>query len=214
MRLIPLLSVSVAVSLAAPAYAQEFIDFLSREELQVARGLLEEALAEARTAIYALRPSPLDELGLVAGLEALAGRSFGPEVEVVVAADIHGAMPAHLESTLYRIGQELLSNVRKHAGAQRVELGIESDPVEIRLRVVDDGEGFDVAGYRRARPESSFGLVGIAERIQAVGGSLTIRSRVGQGTRVEVRLPLEPARRASREAREPSSTPAQKRSRR
>ncbi|MGH2767588.1 MAG: sensor histidine kinase, partial [Actinomycetota bacterium] len=165
----------------------------AQAELEVAKGLIDEALKEARAAIYDLRPSTLDDLGLVPALKALADRTFGAEVEVDVAADVQGSIPPHLESALYRIGQELLANVRKHASARRVELSLESNPDAARMRVIDDGRGFDLEAYRRARPETSFGLAGLAERVEIVGGSLKISSEVGRGTRVEVRIPLERA---------------------
>lgn len=164
----------------------------ARHELEVAKGLIDEALNEARAAIYDLRPSTLDDLGLVPALQALARRTFDPDaVEVSVATDIQCSIPAHLETALYRIGQEMLSNVRKHAEASRVEITIEADREEVRMVVIDNGRGFDLPAYRRNRPETSYGLAGVSERIEIVGGSLNIRSEMGTGTRVEVAVPLE-----------------------
>jgi two-component system NarL family sensor kinase len=163
----------------------------ARGELEVAKGLIGEALNEARAAIYDLRPATLDDLGLVPAVEALSRRAFEPEVEVNVATDVNFQIPAHLETALYRIAQELLSNIRKHAAARRVELTLEMDPEEIRMGVRDDGRGFDLDGYRRARPETSFGLAGIRERVEVIGGTLDIRTEIGKGTRVEVRVPVE-----------------------
>lgn len=161
-------------------------------ELEVAKALIGEALDEARSAIYDLRPATLDDLGLVPAIQALAGRTFGPEVEVNVATDIQPDLPAHLETALYRIGQELLNNVRKHAHAGRVELNLKSEPGEVRMIVIDDGRGFDVGAYRQLRPETSFGLAGVTERVEMVGGSIEILSSRA-GTRAEVRIPLERA---------------------
>lgn len=166
----------------------------ARAELEVAKELIDEALREARAAIYDLRPSTLDDLGLVPALQALAQRTFDPEVDVNVATDLQRQLPPHLETALYRIGQEVLSNVRKHAEATRVEITIESDRDEVRMTVEDDGKGFDLDSYRRVRPETSFGLAGIAERMDIVGGSLAISSEMGRGTRVEVRVPLDQLR--------------------
>ncbi|MGH2731542.1 MAG: GAF domain-containing sensor histidine kinase [Actinomycetota bacterium] len=163
----------------------------ARGELEVAKGLIGEALNEARAAIYDLRPATLDDLGLVPAVEALSRRTFEPDVEVDVATDVNFRIPAHLETALYRIAQELLSNIRKHAGAARVELTLEADPEEVRMRVTDDGRGFDLDGYRRARPETSFGLAGISERVEVIGGTLDIHSGIGKGTWVEVRVPVE-----------------------
>ena len=163
----------------------------ARGELEVAKSLIGEALNEARSAIYDLRPATLDDLGLVPAIEALTRRTFGPEVEVNVATDIQPHLPMHLETALYRICQELLNNVRKHAGASRVEVNLESGREQIRMIVIDDGRGFDVGAYRNLRPETSFGLAGVTERVEIVGGRLDITSEPGRGTRAEVRIPLE-----------------------
>lgn len=163
----------------------------ARAELEVAKSLIGEALDEARSAIYDLRPATLDDLGLVAAIEALSLRTFGPEVEVNVATDIHPHLPMHLETALYRICQELLNNVRKHAGARRVEVNLESGKEEVRMIVIDDGRGFDVDAYHNLRPETSFGLAGVTERVELVGGRLDITSEPGRGTRAEVRIPVE-----------------------
>lgn len=165
----------------------------ARHELKVAQELIDHALKEARAVIRALRPSSLDELGLLPALEALALWTFSDEVEVLLSADLKVRLPAHLEGSLYRIGQELLSNVRRHAAAGRVELTIDSGKDHVRLRVADDGKGFDLDEYRRARRETSFGLSGIAERVERLGGSLDVQSQIGGGTRVEVSVPLSAA---------------------
>ena len=163
----------------------------ARGELEVAKALIGEALNEARSAIYDLRPATLDDLGLVPAIEALARRVFGPDVEVNVATDIPPHLPMHLETALYRICQELLNNVRKHAQAGRVEVNLESGRDQIRMIVIDDGKGFDVGAYRNARPETSFGLAGVTERVEMVGGKLDLTSEAGRGTRAEIRIPLE-----------------------
>jgi len=163
----------------------------ARGELEVAKSLIGEALNEARSAIYDLRPATLDDLGLVPAIEALTRRTFGPEVEVNVATDIPPHLPTHLETALYRICQELLNNVRKHAGAARVEVNLESETDQLRMIVIDDGRGFDVGAYQSLRPETSFGLAGVTERVEMVGGRLDISSEIGRGTRAEIRIPLE-----------------------
>jgi len=163
----------------------------ARGELEEAKSLIGEALNEARSAIYDLRPATLDDLGLVPAIEALTRRTFGPEVEVNVATDIPPHLPMHLETALYRICQELLNNVRKHAGAGRVEINLESGRDQIRMIVIDDGRGFDVGAYRNLRPETSFGLAGVTERVEMVGGRLDLTSEEGKGTRAEIRIPFE-----------------------
>jgi signal transduction histidine kinase len=162
----------------------------ARAELQTAKELLDEAMKETRTAIYALRPAPLDELGLARALDVLARRVFPDDVEVVVACGLDGPIPAEVEHATYRISQELLHNVRKHAKARRVELRIGSEEREVRIAITDDGKGFDAERYRRARPDMSFGLAGIGERAESLGGWFHIDSEVGRGARILVGLPL------------------------
>ena len=163
----------------------------ARGELEVAKSLIGEALNEARSAIYDLRPATLDDLGLVPAIEALTRRTFGPEVEVNVATDIPPHLPTHLETALYRICQELLNNVRRHACATHVEVNLECETDQLRMIVIDDGRGFDVGAYQSLRPETSFGLAGVTERVEMVGGRLDISSEIGRGTRAEIRIPLE-----------------------
>ncbi|HVM34778.1 MAG TPA: GAF domain-containing sensor histidine kinase [Actinomycetota bacterium] len=167
-------------------------DELAAEELESAKGLVDEALDEARTAIYQLRPSTLDDLGLVPALEALASRTLGGEYDVSIAADLPQGLPSHLETALYRIAQEALNNIRKHAGPCRVELTLESSSAnQLVMRVADEGLGFDLASYRRARPETAFGLLGMAERVDLIGGRFSMKSAPATGTSIEVTLPLE-----------------------
>jgi len=103
-----------------------------------------------------------------------------------------GRLPAHLETALYRIAQEGLANVRKHADASNagVLLGASSDV--ITLIVGDDGRGFDVETYVKNRPTTSFGLAGMRERVELVGGALTVRSAPSKGTQIRVTVPFSP----------------------
>ena len=165
----------------------------ARAELQTATELLDEAMKETRTAIYALRPAPLDDLGLARALDVLAQRVFPPEVELVVTCSLERPIPADVEHATYRISQELLHNVRKHAKARRVELSIDTGPQEVRIAITDDGDGFDAEQYRRSRPDMSFGLAGIGERAQSLGGWFHIDSAIGRGARILVGLPLQTA---------------------
>lgn len=165
---------------------------LATKELETAKELVVEALDEARAAIYQLRPSMLDDLGLVPALEALASRTLGDSCEVSIATDLPPGIPSHLETALYRIGQEALNNIWKHAGRCRVEVTLESKGSDdVVMRVIDDGSGFDLDAYHRGRPDTTFGLLGMSERVDLIGGSFSIRSAPSQGTAIEVTLPLE-----------------------
>ncbi len=156
----------------------------ARQELERAQELVDSALDEARVAIHDLRPSLLDDLGLGPSIRALVTRSLGEGVEPEVAVE-DLALPAHEEVALYRIAQEALTNVRKHAEASRVEVTLRVEGDEVVLRVRDDGRGFDPSH----RPRTSFGLLGISERASLLGGRLAVESGPGLGTTVEVRVP-------------------------
>jgi signal transduction histidine kinase len=162
----------------------------ARAELGVAMELAEEARREVRAAIRALRPPTLEELGLAPAVQALARRILRPGVEATVTAEIGAPLAPDVEAALYRIAQETLNNVAKHARAGHVEITIASRATEVCLRVLDDGQGFDPeAAHRRSQAGASYGLMGIAERVSALDGSVDIQSEGGKGTTVEVRIP-------------------------
>ncbi|MEN9937311.1 MAG: hypothetical protein RLZZ387_3890 [Chloroflexota bacterium] len=149
---------------------------------------------EVRTLAVRLRPAVLDDLGLSV---ALANYVEQWSARAAVAADLHTTglegprLPLAVESTLYRLVQETLTNILKYAQASGVSLIIERTPVEVRLIVEDDGVGFDVAAVRAgAQAEQRLGLVGMEERVTQLGGTLTIESTPGHGTTVFVSLPL------------------------
>ena len=155
-------------------------------ELEVAKDLTTAALAEARAAIVGLRPSVLDDLGLGPGLESLARDLSDVQVELDVTPE---RLPPHVEVALYRIAQEALQNVVKHAEASRVRLSLSTGPAGVRLAVDDDGRGFDGDGLGEAEDRHCYGMVGMRERAELIGATLTITSWPGRGTTVEVVVP-------------------------
>jgi signal transduction histidine kinase len=155
-------------------------------ELAMAKALVTEALGEARAAITGLRPPVLDDLGLAPGLESLARSLTGLEVEV----DVESVdLPAHVEVALYRIAQEALQNVVKHAEASSVVVRLRRDGRGVRLVVSDDGKGFDEDTLTDAEDRHSYGMVGIRERAELIGAALAVASRPATGTTVEVVVP-------------------------
>ncbi|HEU4324103.1 MAG TPA: chemotaxis protein CheB [Roseiflexaceae bacterium] len=149
---------------------------------------------EVRTLAVQLRPAVLDDLGLVVALENYI-EQWSARAAVLI--DLHtdgldGArLPLAVESTLYRIVQEALTNVLKHAQATNVSLIIERGPQAVRLIVEDNGRGFDIAAARVETPATQrLGLIGMDERITQLGGTLTIESAAGSGTTLFVTLPL------------------------
>jgi signal transduction histidine kinase len=110
----------------------------------------------------------------------------GPEVEAEIAAC---RLPAHVEVALYRIAQEALQNVMKHASASRVTLRLTADDGQVRLLVEDDGCGFRAVDAGRNRNgDQSYGLVGMRERAELVGARLDVTSTPASGTKVLVEL--------------------------
>jgi signal transduction histidine kinase len=151
------------------------------------------ALAEMRALIFQLRPPGLSEQGLVAALQQHAtalGRREGFTVDLVVSGDERHARGA--EQALYRIAQEALNNVAKHASACRVTIALDLQPDRLVLRVADDGRGFElpVVGYS-GDGSRHLGMTSMRERAAEIGGRLEVRSQPGQGTEVVVLVPRE-----------------------
>jgi signal transduction histidine kinase len=153
-------------------------------ELAEAKALATAALEETRRAITGLRPSVLDDLGLAAGLDHLARGLPGVEAEVEVSPT---TLAPHVETALFRIAQEALQNVAKHARATWVRVALVDDPGAgvVRLEVADDGIGFDPS----TRRPDAYGLAGMSERAALTGARLEVESRAGGGTTVAVTVP-------------------------
>lgn len=156
--------------------------------LEKARELVGLTLQEARAAIGGLRPPVLDDLGLAGGLASLASSIPAVDVEVELADT---RLPEHIEVALYRIAQECLQNVVKHACATRARLSFTVDDGAAGLEIVDDGIGFDTLEHPLGNDEmGGYGLLSMSERAELVGGTLNIRSRPGSGTAVTALIPL------------------------
>jgi signal transduction histidine kinase len=152
-----------------------------------------------RDIIHDVRPSSLDDLGLMAGMEALVARHArdgGPALQLEVDLDHEAGRAPHrlhpdVETAIYRIAQEALTNALKHSGARTVEIAVAEFEGEVGVRVRDDGGGYDARASA-----GGFGLRGMQERVELLGGRLRIQSSQGEGTTVEARVParhLEPA---------------------
>jgi signal transduction histidine kinase len=138
---------------------------------------------------FALRPSALDEFGLVPALKDLSGgleERGGPRIELDVDLPAGARLPANLETAVFRITQEALTNVVKHASARAVRIILASRGPSVILAVEDDGCGFSPAQAQGA----GLGLIGMRERVASVSGALDIESNRGVGTRLTVEIPL------------------------
>jgi signal transduction histidine kinase len=158
----------------------------TRRDLQRARELARRTVQEARRIIAGLRPTVLDDFGLTAALQQLAEhlRSDGWEVTSDIRLGTQRLAPV-VETAFYRVAQEAVANVRKHAGADRVHLALEHDGRTLRLSIADNGGGFDPRGVgEHGLPGERVGVAGMQERLALLGGRLLIDSRRGSGTRV------------------------------
>lgn len=164
-----------------------------REEAHLLRAMAAHALREVRRLSAGLRPRSLDDLGLPVSLERYAA-DFGAARELAITVDVARAgadrLPADIESALYRIAQETLANVARHAKASGASIVLERSAGSVRLSVEDTGSGFDVAAALADVGGGHFGLHNIRERAAVLGGHAEISSVPGRGTRVTVEIPL------------------------
>ncbi|MEV0150257.1 MULTISPECIES: sensor histidine kinase [unclassified Nonomuraea] len=166
------------------------------ELLQALRSGMDAVAGDIRELVYGLRPPALDDLGLARAVRELAGQSSSEtvievgtaiEAETVIEVEADGdlgGLPAATEVAVYRIVQEALTNVRRHAGARHARVVLRREPSALRVRVSDDGRGLP-AGHR-----AGVGLGSMRERAAELGGVCVIGPEPGGGTRVEAVLPL------------------------
>ncbi len=140
-----------------------------------------------------LRPAILDDLGLAPALRWFV-KGYTARLKIAVALEIAGLemrLAPEVEITLYRVVQEALTNVSKHARATEVRIALQRETGRITLSVEDNGQGFaldNVAGGRVSG--RGVGLLGMQERVAAVGGTFSVQTGIGQGTRLAIEIPL------------------------
>lgn len=154
-------------------------------------GLVREALADVRSIAVQLRPAALDAHGLAAALERLAGTVCDDQnTEIVVTTTLSDEqrLPAEIETAVYRIVQEAVTNARRHAHATRIDITVVTRPDAVVATVEDNGDGFDPNDAAPGR----LGLTGIRERVSLFNGRVRIEAAPGRGTAITAELPLEP----------------------
>jgi len=158
-------------------------------EIKEVADLTQASIRDIRRLIHDLRPAALDELGLIPALREYAARYQEEQgLEVVLALPWGDErLPAPLETALFRIIQEALANVARHAQARRVEVSLTLDQDQVTLRVTDDGQGFDP---RAPRPGPHLGLWSMGERVEQLRGQFDIASAPGIGATVTAVIPL------------------------
>lgn len=165
-----------------------------RERLAEVRELMVGAIGEVRKAILGLRPSALDDLGLVPALRSFATERL-EEAGVTLHWDATGLrrrLPQEMETALFRIVQEAITNIVRHAQAETVRIQLWEEGGSVIAEVEDDGVGFDIARFRRQRSgEGGLGLLGMRERASLFGGTMEAQSSPEQGTRLRFELPIQ-----------------------
>jgi signal transduction histidine kinase len=155
--------------------------------------ILDKAETELRRLSHELRPIILDDLGLVPALQVLAeGVSRRSGVVVEIDTCLKGRASPNVETALYRIAQEALTNVVRHARARNVRVQVARDAKgSLHCGIRDDGVGFDVVTLLSRKERGGLGLIGMRERLNAIGGTLQIRSEPGWGTELRIEVPSE-----------------------
>jgi signal transduction histidine kinase len=153
---------------------------------------LDQATDQLRHLAHELRPVILDDLGLLPAFEFLAeGVSKRTGLAITVEGSLECRLAPVMETALYRILQEALTNVSKHARATQVSVRLLQEGQRITCTIRDDGIGFDMSAIATQRGRPCLGLIGIRERLAALGGTLSITTSRGRGTTLDMGIPLE-----------------------
>jgi len=177
------------LSAAAAALADSDSDYAG-EQVAAARALADLAMGETRAAITGLHSPVIDDLGLAAGLTSMA--RVIPNLDIDVAAD-DVELPEAVTALLFRIAQEAVQNVVKHAHARRAWIQLARRGASVVLLISDDGDGFVAPvgdSVSAGAAAGHYGLAGMAERARLIDGRLVVRSAPGEGTTVEVTVPI------------------------
>jgi signal transduction histidine kinase len=159
--------------------------------LDEVKALATRALDDVHRLILDLRPSVLDDLGLLSAIRWYAERTLAARgVSVRCEFGELSRLPPELETALFRLCQEAISNVARHAQATHALVEVSAEGGELLVVVEDDGRGFDLQAVQQREGRPHWGLLGILERAELLGGRARIDSAPGAGTRVEVRIPL------------------------
>src|SRR5438128_2143152 len=177
----------------SPSEVQETFANIRVTELAEFKNSVRNALEETRQLIFDLRPMTLDDLGLVPTLRKFI-KEYGDRYGLATRFNVVGQerrLPGNTEGVLFRIIQEALTNVHKHARAKMAEVTMNLQPSRVSVVVKDDGQGFDVARTEaNLHKNKNLGLLSMRERAELEKGTLEIRSQPGRGTEVKVEIPL------------------------
>jgi signal transduction histidine kinase len=164
----------------------------SMDRMRRITGLLDNIELRLRDLSHELRPTILDDLGIGPALEFLAEQvTKRTGIRVTVEGSSGGRLSSAIETTLYRVAQESLTNVVRHARAMCVKIRLEHDRRTVRCAITDDGVGFDVPAVLSRKGEHGLGLLAMRERLASLQGTVKIESAPGRGTRLLVAIPME-----------------------
>ena len=181
----------VAVHLALADLNRD-LPALHHDRVRHVQELLDQVDVQLRRLSHELRPTILDDLGLVPAIQFLAeGVSKRTNQAITLHTSVTDRLPTNVEIGLYRIVQEALTNVVKHSRARNVHIQVDRSVGLLRCSIRDDGAGFDVPAVLARKGDGSLGLRGIQERLDALGGRLEIQSSPGRGTSLLINVPLE-----------------------
>ena len=184
---------------AAPLLATVYLDVADiarsaqaprAEQLKGITSHLDQLREQLRRLSHEVHPPLLEELGLVRALQFLAK---GIQERTGLKVSVHGRASRHLpelaKTTVYRVAQEALNNVTRHSGATRVRIELSASKARLECTVRDNGRGFDPAARRAGAQARGLGLIGMEERVRALGGDFRIDSSPGKGTTVHISIP-------------------------
>jgi signal transduction histidine kinase len=161
------------------------------EHIARIRSALDQMHQHLRRLSHELRPPILDDLGLIPALRFLAdGFAQRTGLAIKVESNLEDRPVREAEVALYRIAQEALSNISRHAQATHAQLQLHRNGTEVRLSIQDDGTGFDVAAVQARRGARGVGLIAIQERLHPLNGTFQIESASGKGTKLVVTIPV------------------------
>lgn len=182
----------VAVRLALADMERE-LPTTQHEQFREIDRLLDQVEAQLRRYSHELRPTILDDLGWLPAIRVLAeGVSKRANLSIRVKATFSSRLPGAVEIALYRVVQEALTNATKHARATQISIQVQQSGRGLSCFIRDNGAGFDVAAVQSDRKRSGLGLIGMRERLSAIGGTFSIESAPGRGTKVLIRVPVLP----------------------
>jgi signal transduction histidine kinase len=158
--------------------------------LRNAKKQLDDVYQQLRHLSHELRPTILDDLGLLPAVEFLSeGVARRSGLRIAVQSSKGVRLPAPLETALYRVVQEALNNISKHAHASSVKIRFRVSEKTVKCTIIDDGMGFDMGGAKTHPTGHGLGLLGMREKLNPLGGGLKIESAPGQGTKLFITVP-------------------------